>query len=398
MILQSLFVVFLLVPSAVIAAYYLFWALLRTAGIRDVRRPTEPARNRILILIPAHNEEAILAETLQSCAAVDYPRDLYEVTVIADNCTDKTPEIATQHGVSCWERHDLQQPGKGFALAWAFAQLHDTRHDAFLILDADCGIESDSLRVLDAFLQSGGRVMQANHRVVNLDASPISYAAAVGRQVEYELFFAPKSRFRLAVLLVGSGMLLHRSILQECPWSSHSLTEDTEYTIQLAQLSEPVHFAANAWLLTRAAETLEQLQIQRSRWAHGNMALGRSEAFRLIGHGLRRQNLLLADLGVTLLLLSRPLVLAHLAATWAAGLLLAVLVPGPRSWALLAASVCVVIAHGLYLAIGILSLGLTPARALLLVRTPAVVLRLAAISFRALLPSRPGSWNRTPRG
>lgn len=126
MILQSLFVVFLLVPSAVIAAYYLFWALLRTAGIRDVRRPTEPARNRILILIPAHNEEAILAETLQSCAAVDYPRDLYEVTVIADNCTDKTPEIATQHGVSCWERHDLQQPGKGFALAWAFAQLHDT--------------------------------------------------------------------------------------------------------------------------------------------------------------------------------------------------------------------------------------------------------------------------------
>ena len=265
------------------------------------------------------------------------------------------------------------------------------------MLDADCTLDSQSLRVLDAFLQSGARVLQANHRVINLDATPISFAAAVGRRLEYGLFFAPKSCFRLAVLLVGSGMVLHRSVLQQCPWSSHSCTEDTEYTIRLAQQHEPVCFAAEAWLRRAGGRDARAVAGPTQPLGSGKPGTRQVGSLRLIGSGLGRRNLLLADLGITLLLLSRPLVLAHLAATLVAGVLLTVVVPGPRSSMLLAASLGVLMGHGLYLAIGILSVGLTPNRAMLLLRAPAVVARLALISFAALLRSGPGSWHRTPR-
>ena len=143
----------------------------------------------------------------------DYPRELLDVVVIADNCTDATGGRAEQAGARCLTRHAPATPGKGPALTWAFDQLLATDADAFLVMDADCRLERDTLRIVDHFLQDGDRVLQTNHRVTNADASPISYAAAVGRTLEYDLFFAPKSRLGLAVLLVGTGMVFQRSVL-----------------------------------------------------------------------------------------------------------------------------------------------------------------------------------------
>ena len=180
MILQVLFLILLLVPSGLVAAYYLVWAVARVAGLQDTKRPAPPARHRIRIVIPAHDEQDTLPATLDSCARLDYPRDLYAVTVVADNCHDATAHVARQRGVDCIERSDPARPGKGFALGWALDQLRAAPHDALLVLDADCTLDSQALQVLDAFLQDGARVLQANHRVVNADASPISYAGSGG--------------------------------------------------------------------------------------------------------------------------------------------------------------------------------------------------------------------------
>lgn len=397
MILQVLFLVLLLVPSGLVAAYYLVWAVARVAGLQDTKRPAPPARHRIRIVIPAHDEQETLPATLDSCARLDYPRELYAVTVVADNCHDATAQVARQRGVDCIERSDPARPGKGFALGWALDQLRAAPHDALLVLDADCTLDSQALQVLDAFLQDGARVLQANHRVVNADASPISYAAAVGRRLEYDLFFSPKSRCGLAVLLVGTGMLLHRCVLEQDPWSSHSCTEDTEYTLQLARRGLPVRFAANAWVECRGAETVEQLRIQRSRWARGNLALGKSQAARLVRAGWRQRNLLMFDLGVSLLVLSRPLVLLHLATTVLLGTMLPWLVPGTLSAYLARTSLLVLLGYAVYLALGIASLGLNGTRLRHLLRAPWVVVRLATISLAALVRPRQAPWTRTPR-
>src|SRR5438874_2237666 len=94
----------------------------------------------IAMLIPAHNEITVLSTLLESLAALEYPRDHFDVYVVADNCTDTTAELARTAGwVQVYERFDQSKRGKGFALNWLMQKLNEDRliYDAYIVLDAD---------------------------------------------------------------------------------------------------------------------------------------------------------------------------------------------------------------------------------------------------------------------
>ena len=131
-------------------------------------------------------------------------------------------------------------------------------------------------------------MLQARDAVSNPDASPISYAAAVGNVIENDLFYAPKSRLGLAVLLRGTGMVLHREILEQHPWSALSNTEDIEYSLSLIERGIATRFLPEVSVWSDFPENAEQLQVQRRRWASGSAGRAGVRSFRLIGQGLRR--------------------------------------------------------------------------------------------------------------
>src|SRR5690554_3316666 len=80
-------------------------------------------KRKFVIVIPAHNEEAVIAKTLYSLFGLIYPVNLYDIVVVADNCTDKTAKIAANIGATVLERSHDTKLGKGFALRWAFDQI-----------------------------------------------------------------------------------------------------------------------------------------------------------------------------------------------------------------------------------------------------------------------------------
>jgi cellulose synthase/poly-beta-1,6-N-acetylglucosamine synthase-like glycosyltransferase len=397
MLLPYLFVLVLLFPSYLAVAYYLGLVTARLIGLRDVPPAAGPPRHRFAILIPAHNEAASIAAAVGSCREADYPSSMVRVVVVADNCSDETAERSEQAGAECWRRTDVDQPGKGAALAWAFPRVLAEPIDCVLVMDADCRLDRQTLRTADQFLQAGDRVLQLNHRVTNADASPFSYAAAVGRVLEYDLFFAPKSRLGLAVMLVGTGMVFHRSVLAAIPWESASCAEDTEYTIALTRGAQPIRFVADAHVSCEGVESLDALRIQRTRWARGNIQQGHRQAIRLMFEGLGRGNWRLLDLGWTLLLLSRPLVLLHLACVLLAALGLFVWDRGPTTTVLLALTGCLLALYAIYLGCGVCALGLNAVRLRHLIRTPAVIWQLARIAAAALFGYGANTWIRTPR-
>ena len=92
-----------------------------------------------MAIIPAHNEEAVVANLVESLKHQDYPKELYDIYVIADNCTDKTAEVARKAGAIVYERFDETKKTKGFALNWFLGQKieEDADYDAFCIFDAD---------------------------------------------------------------------------------------------------------------------------------------------------------------------------------------------------------------------------------------------------------------------
>ena len=73
-------------------------------------------KHRFMIVIPAHNEEAVVGNLVDSIMKIDYPKELYDVYVIADNATDNTRKVAEEHGATVYERNDPTKKTKGYAL------------------------------------------------------------------------------------------------------------------------------------------------------------------------------------------------------------------------------------------------------------------------------------------
>jgi glycosyltransferase involved in cell wall biosynthesis len=395
MVLHLLCLVFL-IPAAGATLYY---ALLAACAFprRDAADagPAE-AVHSFAVVIPAHDEERTLPASLESCAALDYPADKFRVFVVADNCTDRTAEVARAGGVICLERRDTARRGKGFALEWAFARVLPPGFDAVVVLDADCRLDRHALRAFDHCLAAGDRVLQASYVASNPDASATSYAVAVGNALENELFYAPKSRLGLAVFLRGTGMVLHSDVLARHPWDARSAVEDTEYSVRLLRAGLPIRFLRGVRVWSDFPQGRDDLRVQRARWA-GNVGFGRREALGLLADGLLRGRPLLIDAGWTLGVLSRPLVLLQLLAALALAGLGVWQAPGSVSAALLAAALTLAAMQGAYFALGVALLGLDRRRFRRLLGAPLVVLELLGMALAGMVRSGTGPWVRTPR-
>src|SRR5436309_7528559 len=127
------------------------------------------------LLIPAHDEELILSTLLESLSQLTYPKEQYKVYVIADNCTDKTTELARQfEGVQVYERFNQEKRGKGYALNWMFQQLAESQqvYDAYVVIDADSVVVPTFLHAMSKELGRGAKVLQASNTVLNVNEAP----------------------------------------------------------------------------------------------------------------------------------------------------------------------------------------------------------------------------------
>jgi cellulose synthase/poly-beta-1,6-N-acetylglucosamine synthase-like glycosyltransferase len=263
---------FLQIISSLIVGYLLVLAGAAQLANRTTTLKFRDPTQRILILVPAHNEEKLLPVILRNLKQVDYPASLFSVHVIADNCTDDTLAVAQSGGAIVHERKNEELPGKGYALQWALGRLWtaDEPHDAVLILDADSTISPNFLRVMDARLRRGERVIQAYYAVGNVGHSwgvDIRYAALAAIH-----FLRPQGRMVLggSAGLKGNGMVFAADVLKQHEWSA-SLTEDIELHMSLILNGERVTFAPDAVVQAEMPESLTGSYTQNVRWERGRL-------------------------------------------------------------------------------------------------------------------------------
>lgn len=349
------------------------------------------------IVIPAHNEEEIITQTLRSCDQLDYPKEKLRVYVIADNCSDRTAQVAEQHGAVCLVRNDEHNRGKGYALEWALPRVLAHRPDAVVVLDADCRIDAHAIRVFNQCLNDGAKVLQANYVVGNPDDSPISYLLALGNLVANDLFHAPKSILGWPVLLLGSGMVLHREILERFPWKASSLCEDTEYSLLLHRHGIPARFVAGVRVASDFPVSHSQFVAQRRRWIKGQTTVAWKHGLKLVWEGLLKRSPSLVDAGLSSIIVFRAFILAHLLLTALLVALCLWLAPGPFSTIMGLTLLGIGAAYSLYAFAGVYLLGLTRRRLWLLLQSPFVVASYLWLSLTTLLTTRPIAWEKTPR-
>jgi cellulose synthase/poly-beta-1,6-N-acetylglucosamine synthase-like glycosyltransferase len=256
-------------------------------------------KHRFLILVPAHNEERLLPSLLENLHQLDYPKSLYTVHVVADNCTDRTFDVACMGGAVAHERVDGRQRGKGYALQWLMQQLWDSAepHDAVLILDADSIVSPNFLAVMDARLARGEHAIQAYYAVRDPQGSWSASLRSVALAALH--YLRPLGRMALggSTGLKGNGMVFAAEILREHQWSA-SLTEDIEYHMALILSGRRVTFAPDAIVWAEMPSTLKASQTQNVRWERGRQEMVRQYVPRLLRAALVRRSFLLFDAAV----------------------------------------------------------------------------------------------------
>lgn len=265
----------------------LLLALLTAAACLPARRSPPQVRSlqRVAVVIPAHNEEALIQRTLRSLKA-DADRRI-QLHVIADNCSDRTAALARAEGVTVLERVDSERRGKGWALDYAFAHLMPQGFDAFLIVDADSEVEPGFFDALIERLESGADAVQAAYLPTGSATDTKARLIRIARQAWNVLRLRGRERLGLSVGILGNGFGLTRETLQAVPYISRSIVEDLEYHILLVSAGRRVQFAASAMVRGEMPTEGKALDTQRARWEGGRFRVLADHGRALAGRALR---------------------------------------------------------------------------------------------------------------
>jgi exopolysaccharide biosynthesis WecB/TagA/CpsF family protein len=273
-------------------------------------------------LVPAHDEEQLVARCVTSLIDQTYPGRLYRVFVVADNCSDGTAMAARAAGAAVIERFQPEAPGKGRALRWAMDQLLESEPmpDAVVVVDADSVADRGLLEKLAAAHDAGSEVVQAEYLVLRDDASLRSELASAAFLLFHRVRLSGRAALHMPTNLVGNGMLFSRRLLERHPWDAFSAVEDLEYSLNLRLAGIRPAFAATARVYGPLPKGGRGTTNQRVRWEGGRWHLVRTYLWPLLLAAVRQRR---PDLLDAVLDLAVPPLGLLLVASWT-GLALAV--------------------------------------------------------------------------
>lgn len=248
------------------------WDILEHDYFSDSNKAS--SKTRVAVLICARNEQDVLGELLESIKQQDRPNELTKIFVVADNCTDKTADLARSQGVYVWERFSNERIGKGYALQFLLEKIDLSigldSFDAFLVLDADNLLEENFISEICKTFVSGYDIVTSYRNSKNYGDNWISAG--------YSLWFLRESRFlnearmRLGTscAVSGTGFMFSREVIRACGgWRFHLLTEDIEFSVKNIIEGRKIGYCRTAVLYDEQPVTIKQSWHQRLRWAKG---------------------------------------------------------------------------------------------------------------------------------
>lgn len=245
---------------------------------RDTRdyQEHEP-ESRFLVLVPAHNEEKVIGDMIRNLQAMDYPAELYDFYIIADNCTDSTAEVARSLGahVLVHEKESPDAPtGKPIALKAALEALGDyaARYDLLMIFDADNLIDTNMFREVNSqFLDKGRPDLIQCYLGAKNKSGAVAWFYYTSYTVTNRFFQLAKHRLGLNCSVGGTGYAITTSYLKERGgWTTSSLTEDIEIQVEATLDGRRILWNHNTRVYDEKPTSFRASVRQKTRWAQGH--------------------------------------------------------------------------------------------------------------------------------
>lgn len=278
--------------------------------------PVGDRRRRLRVVIPAHDEEAVIGDVLDDLVRQDYPVDAFEVWVLADRCHDRTVEIA-RSSVLVAERLEGED-GKGAAFAWYLEHHPLDGDETLVVVDADNRLPAGFLGRIADELDAGATVVQTYLDTANPDASLPATAAALSYWASNRMVQLARHNLGWPADLGGTGMALTATALEAVGGFGSSLTEDQELGVKLALAGHPVRWIHDVRIRDEKPQSVGVAVRQRARWATGRTQVAR----RHLGALFRSRKAGTTDLALRLVQPGRAflalltVILAVVAAMW----------------------------------------------------------------------------------
>lgn len=269
--------VFITGLNLMIFSHLIFCTSLSFFGLKKPRKDYElvHSKNKFLFLVPAHNEEAVIAATIQSLIDQKYDSNLYDIAIIADNCTDGTVEVINSFTrVKVFENYSKEDEprGKPHAIAKFFAHNKWEQYDFIAFIDADNIVDCNYLSEMNSQIEKHPEfvAIQGYLGVKNVSSSftASGYAAAyftanrITQLANYQLGWN--------VAIGGTGFILSVDYLKENGWNPCTYTEDFELQVELAIKGLKTGWNHFAIIYDEKPNSLKASHKQRTRWAQGH--------------------------------------------------------------------------------------------------------------------------------
>lgn len=249
------------------------------------------------VIVAAHNESAVIGQLIDNLQSLEYPKNLYDVFVIADNCSDQTAQIARDGGAIVYERTSTVGRGKGFALEWMFEKLFalERQYDGVVVFDADNLVHPRFLLEMNNRLCKGDKVIQGYLDAKNPYDTWVSGTFAIAFWVIDHIWHLAKTNIGLSSVLGGTGMCISSEVLKRHGWGATCLTEDMEFTMKSLVEGIKTTWAHDAIVYDEKPLTFRQSWNQRKRWAQGQFDVAHRFIPKMIKAGIERRDIRILD-------------------------------------------------------------------------------------------------------
>lgn len=299
-IINYIILILIAIPVLVQLLYVVF------AWVKKKQYPKSEKNGRIAYIIPAHNEASVIFNTVKDLMEnQEYPKELYDVYVIADNCTDDTAALAEAAGARVLVHNDENPEHRMAAYPVQFAvdylmKLEEEPYDFILRIDADNHVNKEFSSLMNDAFQSGVDLARSYEGSINATQNFYTKACSLFYIFDSRYGSRVRERIGIAAHINGSGSMMSMKMLKECGgFDALSISEDAEFNFNRMLEGYKGHYVEDAVCYEDMPSSFRDTLNRNRRIGSGSMKLLKTKLLKMLGKFFTTGNLSFVEMFLT---------------------------------------------------------------------------------------------------
>ncbi len=287
------------IVSFVLTIYASYFTLISLFSLLPQKKKEKfQPKHKFAAIIAARNEELVIGNLIDSLQKQKYPKELFDIIVIPNNCTDGTRQVAISKGAKVFDcKGVIKSKGDALCEFFDFVLKNDDIYDGFCIFDADNVVSENFLSEMNNAMCRGARIGQGYRDSKNPYDTFISSCYSIYYYIVNRFYNRARSSLNLSAMINGSGFMVSSEVIKkQGGWHTRTITEDMEFTTLCVLSGEKVQWIPDAVIYDEQPLTFEQSWKQRKRWSTGLIQNFELYSFKLAKNAITKKNISSFDL------------------------------------------------------------------------------------------------------